>query len=701
MAEVLLVQMPYAAVERPSLALGVLKASLDRARISSAVAYPNLDFADEIGLETYQAVNSYPFNSLLGEWTFGKAAFPGFETDPWDFLDLPLVRGEIEVGGLKNDWLLEQAAPGETVQDVLIGLREKAVAFVDRAAERVLEAKPAIVGCTSTFQQHCAALALLRKVKELDPAVLTILGGANCEGPMGAAAHRNFRWIDFLVSGEADLLFPVLVRRVLEHGGEVPLAELPYGTLGPASRNPAGESSEAPRVVIHQMDEVPVPDFADYFEALGASALAAYVQPGLPVEMARGCWWGAKSHCTFCGLNGSGMGFRSKSPGRVLAELDTLSERHGITDIDVVDNILDMGYFRTVLPELAAAEKDYFAFYETKSNLKKEHFELLAAAGITYIQPGIESLHQGPLDLIGKGCTPMTNLRALKWALAYGIRIEWLFLYGFPGEEDSWYAEMAEWIPKVSHLNNPSTVTPIQFHRFSPYHSRAEHYGLDLAPEVSYPLVYPLPEGELRDLAYYFDDKAFRARLLGEEVWAHRPGLAAAHDALLDWRTAWIKGGFRTTIDYPTVEYRVGDDGSWKIRDTRSCAIEEHHELDSTSTALMIACDGSVGEKRLHGAVTKALGREVGEAELAAAVAELSRRGLLLYLDGQYLGLAVSADRPELPSHFPGGVVVIRSYLRDRLLHRASTQGSARPFLDWATSPAPARARSRSAARRP
>jgi magnesium-protoporphyrin IX monomethyl ester (oxidative) cyclase len=51
-------------------------------------------------------------------------------------------------------------------------------------------------------------LALLRIIKEKNPDIITLLGGANCEASMGQAAKRNFPWIDFVVSGEADLLFP-------------------------------------------------------------------------------------------------------------------------------------------------------------------------------------------------------------------------------------------------------------------------------------------------------------------------------------------------------------------------------------------------------------------------------------------------------------------------------------------------------------
>ena len=49
-------------------------------------------------------------------------------------------------------------------------------------------------------------LALLRKIKERAPDTVTMMGGANCEGPMGEATHRYFSWVDCVVSGAADEL---------------------------------------------------------------------------------------------------------------------------------------------------------------------------------------------------------------------------------------------------------------------------------------------------------------------------------------------------------------------------------------------------------------------------------------------------------------------------------------------------------------
>ena len=177
---------------------------------------------------------------------------------------------------------------------------------------------PRVVGCTSTFNQHCAALALTRRVKELDPTVITVLGGGNCEGEMGLTTTRQFPWVDFVVSGEAEELFPPFCKTLLDaRGADIPEAEFPYGVFGACTGGPcrcSPPSGPVPRAIVKDLDQSPLPDFDDYFLALGAFADRHLVEPGLLAETSRGCWWGMTNHCTFCGLNGGGMTYRSKSP---------------------------------------------------------------------------------------------------------------------------------------------------------------------------------------------------------------------------------------------------------------------------------------------------------------------------------------------------------------------------------------------------
>ena len=228
--------MPYASPTRPSMALGLLKAILAEGGITAAVAYANLWFAESVGLRRYSlCASNLPIVFLAGEWTFAGAAFGD---DPRraerDAEYLRQVRQASD--GYPQVW---SGARGREFTADLLALRAAATEFVDEAARRVLATGARVVGCTSTFEQHVASLALLRRVRELDPGVITILGGANCETVMGEATHRCFGWVDYVVSGEADGLVTELCRLALTRGRDVPADELPRGVLGPAHRETA------------------------------------------------------------------------------------------------------------------------------------------------------------------------------------------------------------------------------------------------------------------------------------------------------------------------------------------------------------------------------------------------------------------------------------------------------------------------------
>src|SRR5262249_52576447 len=121
---------------------------------------------------------------------------------------------------------------------------------------------------------------------------------------------------------------------------------------------------------IFRLVDLPIPDFSDSNPRIDQSPLKELIRPPLLMETSRGCWWGAKQHCTFCGLNGSTMAFRSKSPERVFDELQYLSARHGLKRIDSVDNILDTRYINTLFPRLRDSKLGIELFYEVKANLR-------------------------------------------------------------------------------------------------------------------------------------------------------------------------------------------------------------------------------------------------------------------------------------------------------------------------------------------
>ena len=144
--DVVLVSMPFAEVQRPSIALGLLRAALADTGISSQVVYGNFTFAETIGLVAYQAMQSAPTDHLLGEWCFAQGLLPepagnGAATKRDDeYLDLVL---DVRCNGFPAQ--LEQR------KDLMRWVRSKSAVCIDEIAERIVARKPRIVGCSSVF----------------------------------------------------------------------------------------------------------------------------------------------------------------------------------------------------------------------------------------------------------------------------------------------------------------------------------------------------------------------------------------------------------------------------------------------------------------------------------------------------------------------------------------------------------------------
>src|SRR5579871_919191 len=306
MARVLLVVPPFHFLDRPALGVSLLKAGLARDGISCDVLYLNLRFADFTGRELYEALIESRYAAMLGEWVFAGDLFGDNAPDPQRYLD---------------DILLDHYGD-QALADRALELRTRGVpTFLDAVMEQVPWDQYSVVGVTSTFQQNCPALALLQRIKAHFPSVATVMGGANCEGEMGAALHDLFPYVDYVCSGEADRVFPRLAKALVtgERVGSLP------GVYARGDLPVLDETRSAAAVL--DLDSLPCPDFDDYFAQLATSGVGAELRPILVFETARGCWWGQKHHCTFCGLNGAAMQYRSKSPQRALEELDYLVDR--------------------------------------------------------------------------------------------------------------------------------------------------------------------------------------------------------------------------------------------------------------------------------------------------------------------------------------------------------------------------------------
>ena len=615
MSDVLFVSMPFGPLFSPSLGLSLLQPRVRARGLDCGIEYFTLRFAERIGHRLYFRISHEHramTRAFVGEWIFSGALFDWPPDHERRYLDEILLK--------PASWLGRHASspPGPADVKAILAARRRAPAFLDWCADRVEASGARLVGFTSVFQQHVASLALAKRLKARRPDLFLVMGGANCEAVMGAETLRQFPFVDAIVSGEADGVFADLAARVAEGR---PVDDLP-GVLTSAKVGAAFQSGRLPTSPpVQDLDALPFPDYGDFFRQFARTRFGRAWQPSIFVETSRGCWWGERMHCTFCGLNGATMAFRAKSAPRALAELTHLSEAHPGCDIQVVDNILDLKYFKTLLPELARRGARVRLFYETKSNLKKEQVRLLRDAGVTMIQPGIESFSDEVLKLMKKGVSGLQNIQLLKWCKEIGVEPLWNFLLGFPGESPDEYRRMADLAAQVCHLPGPVGVTAIRLDRFSPNFNEADRLGFTrVRPLPFYEFLYDLPEAARRNLAYYF---AYEYRRPQEVARYAEPLVRRVHA----WRTAWRHAEL-ISID-------AGD--RLVIADTRPSAAAPLSVLAGLDRELYLACDAIADEARLG---QGPLGARAN-GELAARLSAMIARGLMLGEGGRYLSLAV------------------------------------------------------------
>lgn len=482
----LLISMPFYSGLRPSLQICGL-ATIARARgYTVDTLHLSVDLAARIGIDLNEELGTFS-GYETGNWLFAAEAFPHQPPDPdcrfpFDYPDA-----------------VEQLAPFGIDTDKLIALRREAVpAFLDGAMREIDGDAYDVIGFSSTFQQNGASFALARRLKAAWPHLIILFGGANFEGEMGAELVRTNAFIDFAVDGEGDAAF-VEFLDALTAGGD------PASVAGILTRAGRGTAVRRP---FADLENAPVPDYSEYFaraERLGVVGAGERGMVRVPFEASRGCWWGAKHHCTFCGLNGQSMKFRQKSSAKVLDELAEMALRWGVFSFAGADNIMAPDFWRTLIPQLTERETNYRIFFEIKSNLSRAQLKALSEAGIAEIQPGIESLSSNVLALMEKGVKAIQNVNMLRWARYYGVVAHWNLLYGFPGETEADYEAQTRLLPFLHHLDAPSAVGRIWMERFSPIFDDRKRFPVRyLKPLDHMRYVYP-DDVDLSRAAYYFD----------------------------------------------------------------------------------------------------------------------------------------------------------------------------------------------------
>lgn len=465
--------------------------------------------------------------------------------------------------------------------------------------------------------QKIPSATLARRLKRRRPTLTVLFGGTGCDGDMGGALLEHFPDIDGIFQGEADRSI-VNICRWLVH---------PRSGSRPAGLLTRDSPSDPPPTIAAARDERQSPDFSQFIEQRRQSAYSGVGKLTVLFEASRGCWWGEKRHCLFCGIRAVREGYRERAPDAIVAEILDLFRRYRPGLLYATDAILSRDHARDVLPRLAAfrasGHEELNLFFEVKSNMSRPEVALLAAAGVVAVQPGIESFSSAVLGRMAKGATARKQVELLKWLRVYGIDTIYGLLLRTPGETPDDIREQVRIVQKIHHLPPPIGINPLSLHRFSPYFADPVQYGMTrLRPHELQQLAYRAPDEVLMRLCYElaFDSPEYASP-------DNREAEKELQQALDEWKDAHARGAClsATSLDGRMLVTR-GTDGS---RSTRV--------LDEIQAACLAAAE------RPAAPCTLGTATQLSDGPLQDLMGSLAREGLLLSVDDQWLSLVTPA----------------------------------------------------------
>ncbi len=613
-AQVALVNMPFSYSKYPSIQLGTLSALLKSKGIPVDCHHLNVRFAHKIGVPLYEMICEK--RALFGEWLFSYLLFrDNPKRAEYPHLFKPVFEQVAKESGHPASYFEDMAT-------------RTAPQFLTWALTAIDWGRYEIVGFTSTFDQNVASLTMAKLIKDLYPNVTIVFGGANYDGEMGLEYFRAFPFIDHVVVGEGEEVFPELVRYLL--GGKAGI--VPNGV---AYRNGGTIAFTPNNSLFSDFAKTGPPDYDDYYHLLAELGEAAQgLDRILLYEGSRGCWWGEKHHCTFCGLNAQSMKFRAKSSEQVAREMTYLSSRYDTARFRLVDNIIDMKYVENLFGRFAADHCDLDVFIETKSNLHKSQIRTLAVGGVKCMQPGLESLSLNQLQAMDKGVTPMQNIVCLKWSYYYHVTVSWNILLGFPGETNEDYRRQIALIPSLFHLQPPESTGKLWLERFSPYYSRPHEYGVRITgPGTAYEYIYDTRQVDLKKIAYDFEYEL--------DDWNVDPHV---YQELVDLVQEWRRRA--GSSDRPFLYYSKALDYV-TVYDGRNPKVPIRRRYDWPAAGIIEVCNESAkSADQIRSLLASRPGNSGNtDAEINQALAALATARILYEERGKYLTLAV----PENP----------------------------------------------------
>ncbi|NLP04920.1 radical SAM protein [Candidatus Fermentibacteria bacterium] len=290
---------------------------------------------------------------------------------------------------------------------------------------RLREFRPDYVGITFTTPLCSEARALAATAREELPDVVTIAGGVHATTlPEEVLAGGAF---DLVVLGEGE-------RTIVE----ICSGRNPASIDGIAFPDPAGGVVRTrPRALIENLDDLPLPAWQLHdLKYYRSPHIASRRNPVGYMETNRGC----NHYCLYCSQNVFGHSVRSKSPERVVSEMERMIAM-GFRDIHIKDNNFTADIERAKEVCRLLVERGFSSPWALPTGVNvhdvdQEFFDIARKAGCYQVAFGIESGVDEILQRVNKRQTTDVVRNAVTMAHRSGLETVGFFMMGLPGETE-------------------------------------------------------------------------------------------------------------------------------------------------------------------------------------------------------------------------------------------------------------------------
>lgn len=611
--KILLVSTPWPLYTRPSVQLGVLKAyiasRLPDARIEAHHFY--LALAEAIGYKRYHAISE---RTWLAESIYAALLYPQRISQTEKLFIREARRSPLlKKTGLKNLAILTEKTTRE---------------FVDRINWQDVS----LAGFSVSLCQLTSSLYFIKTIKHEHPDLITVIGGSSFSADSAPRILKLFPEIDAVVTGEGEL--PLY--RFIQHLDRFRVQEDFPEIKGIHTRlwNSAGKHKDH-FSQLETLEDLPFPDYDDYFELLQSFDPQKRFFPTLPVEISRGCWWirtsthKKSSGCAFCNLNLQWSGYRSKKTSRVISEFDRLTNRYRTLSLAIVDNVLPRDTSEDIFNQLKTLKKDLRLFSEIRASTSLARLKGMRDAGMQELQVGIEALSSGLLKKLKKGTTTIQNMEIMKNCESLGLINVSNLILQFPGSEQSDVDET------LKNLEFALPYRPLKAVNFwlgldSPVWQNHASYGIKAV--FNHPnWRYLFPESFDRKLTFMI--QAYRGDVgIQKKIW--QPVRAAVRG----W-TSMYHELHRDPFPDPILSYRDGRD-FLIIRQRRFGSEPMTHRLVGSSRLIYLFCRHHRPLRRICGQFSS-----TSEDKIVAFLKMMVDKKLMFAENDKYLSLAVPIDK--------------------------------------------------------